>query len=49
MRSRYWGLHRDVHFDTLLALAEEHLETVRRRALQAGKAGAQPQVTKFIL
>ena len=37
-RNRFWGLHRDVDFDELRRLADELLETVRRRAMSSHAA-----------
>jgi hypothetical protein len=33
-KTRFWGLHREVDFDVLRAVADEQLETARRRAMQ---------------
>ena len=33
-KTRFWGLHRDVDFGLLRRIADEALETARRRALQ---------------
>ena len=33
-KNKFWGMHRDVDFDVLRRLADEHLETVRRRLRQ---------------
>ena len=32
-KNRFWGMHRDVNFDVLRHLADEQLETARRRAM----------------
>ena len=37
-KNRFWGMHRDVDFDTLRRLADEQLETVRRMNLVKGQA-----------
>ena len=40
-KNRFWGLHREVDFEVLQRLADEQIETARRRSLVA-RAKQQP-------
>jgi hypothetical protein len=36
-KNRFWGMHREVDFEVLRRVADEHIETARRRAMATGR------------